>query len=158
MANFIIVRNSMKQCWWLTCTTQMTKAILANFITVRYRVSNRFSDTIHSILVLKLVDGSVYGVYTLFDENVEVRCKPYTRRPSSFGDTTSNIWGSETSFVGTWPITSDSCTSATRTAEWSLQWAATHPCELGHLPTYYTWSFYSQVFIAGRPEKRHFGR
>jgi len=42
---------------------QMTKA-MANFITVRYRVSNRFSDTLYSILVLKLMDGSVYGVYT----------------------------------------------------------------------------------------------
>ena len=59
----------MKQCWWLT--TQMTKA-MANLITVRYRVSNRFSDTLYLNLVLKLMDGSVYRVYTLVDENLEV--------------------------------------------------------------------------------------
>jgi len=50
--------------------------------------------------------------------NLQLR---YSRTPSSFGDRTSNIWGSETSFVGTSSITSDSCTSATWTAEWSLQ-------------------------------------
>ena len=49
----------------------MTKA-MANLITVRYRVSNRFSDTLYLNLVLKLMDGSVYRVYTLVDENLEV--------------------------------------------------------------------------------------
>jgi len=50
---------------------------------------------------------------------------------------TSNnyILGSETLFIGTWPLTSYSYASATCTVEWLLQEAAMPPCELGHLPT-----------------------
>jgi len=46
--------------------------------------------------------------------------QPRSHRPSSFGDTASNVWGSEilfAVFVRTWPLTSDSYTSSTWTAE-----------------------------------------